>query len=181
MFALPGSPVFWYGEEIGMGDDLSLDERNSVRTPMQWADEPNAGFSTAKPSALVRPVVSEGAFDYRRVNVADQRDQADSLLQLLERLVRIRRSCPEVGWGRCVALPTAETSVLALRYDWEGTTTVILHNMADRAVQCTLPPDFEHLRHLFSNQNDRKAHDGRSPIALDGLGFRWMRATGVRR
>jgi maltose alpha-D-glucosyltransferase / alpha-amylase len=181
MFALPGTPVFWYGEEIGMGDDLSLDERNSVRTPMQWADEPNAGFSTAEASALVRPVVSEGAFDYRRVNVADQRDQADSLLQFLERLVRIRRSCPEVGWGRCVVLPTTETSVLALRYDWEGTTTVILHNIADRVVQCTLSPDFEHLRHLFSNQNDREAHDGRSPIALDGFGFRWMRATGVRR
>ena len=60
MFALPGTPVLWYGDEIGMGDDLSLPERNSVRTPMQWSDEPNAGFSTASAERLVRPVVSEG-------------------------------------------------------------------------------------------------------------------------
>ena len=60
MFALPGTPVLWYGDEIGMGEDLSQPERNSVRTPMQWADDPNAGFSTAARACLVRPVVSEG-------------------------------------------------------------------------------------------------------------------------
>src|ERR671913_1725629 len=88
MFALPGTPVFWYGEEIGMGDDLSLPERNSVRTPMQWADEENAGFSKADADRLVRPVVSEGPFSYRAVNVAMQRAQPGSLMDELQRLIR---------------------------------------------------------------------------------------------
>ena len=77
MFALPGTPILWYGDEIGMGDDLSQPERNSVRTPMQWSDEQNAGFSTAPPDALIRPVVSSGPFDYRKINVATSRIATD--------------------------------------------------------------------------------------------------------
>jgi maltose alpha-D-glucosyltransferase/alpha-amylase len=182
MFALPGTPVLWYGEEIGMGDDLSQPERNSVRTPMQWADEPNAGFSTASKDKLVRPVVSDGPFDYRQVNVAAQRDRPGSLMECLQRLARVRRSCPEVGWGRCTVLETKETSVLALRYDWEGDTLVILHNLCDRPVEVTLQDDdLKDLRPLFCNDDDRKMRDAPAPIALDPFGFRWFRAHGERR
>jgi maltose alpha-D-glucosyltransferase / alpha-amylase len=182
MFALPGTPVFWYGEEIGMGDDLSLPERNSVRTPMQWSDEPNAGFSTASSEKLIRPVISDGPFDYCRVNVAAQRDRSGSLMETLQRLVRVRRACPEVGWGQCIVLETKETSVLALRYDWEGAAVVILHNFADRPVEVTLDVgDLKELRPLFCNAEDREMRDARAPLPLDPFGYRWLRAHGERR
>jgi len=73
--------VIWYGEEIGMGDDLSLEERNPVRTPMQLSDRRNAGFSEAPPGRLVRPVVSSGPFGYRKVNIAAQRDVPGSMMK----------------------------------------------------------------------------------------------------
>jgi maltose alpha-D-glucosyltransferase/alpha-amylase len=182
MFALPGTPVLWYGDEIGMGEDLSLPERNSVRTPMQWADEPNAGFSTASAGHLVRPVVSEGAFDYRRVNVATQRDLDGSLMSELQRLIRTRRACPEIGWGRCQVLETAETSVLALRYDWRGETILVFHNLADRAVEVQIAlDDVSRLRPLFCNEDDRTMRDASAPVPLSAYGYRWFRAQGERR
>jgi maltose alpha-D-glucosyltransferase/alpha-amylase len=182
MFALPGMPVLWYGEEIGMGEDLSQPERNSVRTPMQWADERNAGFSTAAPDRLVRPVVSSGPFDYRHTNVAAQRDLPGSLMEDMQRLIRTRRACPEVGWGQCRYLDTSETSVLALRYDWEGETVITLHNLAAQPLEVRLPTDdIERLRPLFSDTNDREMRDGSAPIRLEGYGFGWFRAHGERR
>jgi maltose alpha-D-glucosyltransferase/alpha-amylase len=182
MFALPGTPVVWYGDEIGMGDDLSLPERNSVRTPMQWADERNAGFSTAPSERLVRPVVSEGRFDYRQVNVSAQRDRDGSLMDDLQRLVRTRRACPEVGWGACRVIETGESGVLALRYDWRGGTVLILNNLGDRAVDVHIPPeDFDRLRPLFSSRDEREVIDAAAPIPLDAYGFRWFRAQGERR
>jgi maltose alpha-D-glucosyltransferase / alpha-amylase len=182
MFALPGTPVLWYGDEIGMGEDLAQPERNSVRTPMQWADEPNAGFSTAPTGRLVRPVVAQGRFDYRRVNVAAQRDLDGSLMDDLQRLVRTRRACPEVGWGSCRVLETAETSVLALRYDWRGETVLIVHNLADRAVEVQVPLEgLDRLRPLFCDRDGRSMRDAASPMSLGPFGFRWFRAQGERR
>lgn len=182
MFALPGTPVLWYGDEIGMGDDLSLPERNSVRTPMQWADERNAGFSTAPSEKLVRPVVSDGAFDYRRVNIAAQRDLDGSLMSTVQRLVRTRRGCPEIGWGRCQVLETTETSVLALRYDWREETILILHNLADHAVEVQLSlNEVSRLRPLFCDEDDRAMRDASEPIHLSAYGYRWFRAQGERR
>ncbi len=182
MFSLPGTPTLWYGEEIGMGEDLSLEERNAVRTPMQWADELNGGFSTAPAEQLLRPVLKSGPFGYQKVNVAAQRDRPDSLMDDLQRLIRVRRACPEVGWGRCTVLDVAEESVLALRYDWENGTLVILHNIADRPVEVTIPADdLTGLRPLFCNEHDRSMRDAREPIALTPYGFRWLRAHGERR
>src|ERR1700737_3328439 len=85
MFTLPGTPVLRYGEEIGMGENLDLAERDAIRTPMQWADEPNAGFSTAPPERLIRPVIDTGEYRYERINVASQRLEFDSLLNWTER------------------------------------------------------------------------------------------------
>lgn len=182
MFALPGTPVLWYGDEIGMGDDLSQPERNSVRTPMQWSDEPNAGFSTAPAERLVRPIVTGGAFDYRKVNIAAQRDQPGTLMEFLERVIGVRRACPEIGWGACEVLETKETSVLALRYDWENGTLLILHNLADRAVEVSAaPPELGPLRPLLGEDGDRARRDAGEPTHLNAYGFCWLRAGGERR
>ena len=113
-FSLPGTPVIRYGDELGMGDDLSLRERDGLRTPMQWADEPNAGFSTASIDALRRPVISSGDYGYERVNVADQAFDSDSLLAWFERALRTLRSCPEFGIGEASYIDAGVRSVLAL-------------------------------------------------------------------
>jgi maltose alpha-D-glucosyltransferase/alpha-amylase len=182
MFALPGTPVLWYGEEVGMGDDLSQPERNSVRTPMHWADEPNAGFSTAAPERLVRPVLADGPFDFRRTNVAAQRDLPGSLMEHMQRLIRARRACPEVGWGATQVLATDATNVLALRYDWEGATIVTLHNLADHPATVRLPlGDIHGLRPLFCCTDDRAMRDAGAPMQVEPYGFYWFRAHGERR
>jgi maltose alpha-D-glucosyltransferase/alpha-amylase len=183
MFALPGSPVIWYGEEIGMGDDLSQPERASVRTPMQWSDRKNAGFSEAPAKRLVRPVVSTGKFGYRKVNVAAQRDVPGSMMEHMQRLIRTRRSCPEVGWGTCEVLETGEASVLAFAHAWQGQTVVTLHNLADREVMARLPADAAppELTPLLSSDGDRKRRSMGEPVRLEPYGFCWFRADGERR
>jgi maltose alpha-D-glucosyltransferase/alpha-amylase len=180
MFALPGTPVLWYGEEIGMGDDLSLPERNSVRTPMQWSDDANGGFSTAPAERLVRPVLHEGPFGYEKVNVADQHDRPGSMMEDIQRLVRARRSCPEVGWGKWRILDAGEPSVLVLHYDWRNERLVVLHNLADRSVDVRLDLDGKAARlvPLFCDGDDRRPRKARDPIPLGPYGFRWMRVVG---
>ena len=183
MFALPGTPVIWYGEEIGMGDDLSLEERNSVRTPMQWSDRRNAGFSEAPARRLVRPVISSGRFGYRKVNIAAQRDVPGSMMEHMQRLIRTRRSCPEVGWGTCEVLKTGEASVLAFAHEWQGRTVVTLHNLADQAAKARLPGNAvpPELTPLLSSDGDRRPRSLHESIALEPYGFRWFRADGERR
>ena len=178
MFALPGTPVLWYGDEIGMGEDLSQQERNSVRAPMQWSDGQNAGFSRAPPDKLVRPVISEGKFGYRKINVTAQRDDPDSLMSHVQRLVRIRRGCPEVGWGEYRILKTGEESVLALRSEWQGQTVVTLHNLADREIELRLGDvdgDARTLTTLLSSEQGHGAAPAEQPIRLEPYGYRWYR------
>ncbi|BCJ60497.1 trehalose synthase [Micromonospora endophytica] len=98
-FSLRGTPVLRYGEEIGMGEDLSLHGREAIRTPMQWSSQPNAGFSTAEAEKLVRPVIDQGEFGYEQVNVTLQRRDRNSLLSWFERMIRTLREAPEIGGG----------------------------------------------------------------------------------
>jgi maltose alpha-D-glucosyltransferase / alpha-amylase len=169
LFALPGTPVIFYGDEIGMGDDLSLHERDAVRTPMQWSPEQNGGFSTARREELVLPVVSRGPFGYRNVNVADQRRDPSSLLQFVQRAIRARRELRELTGG-CEPIRLSEPSVLGLRYG----DVVALHNLSATAVTVR-GADAEGLVDVFADQDYAPA--GRS-LALDGYGFRWLtRAT----
>lgn len=138
LYSLPGTPLLVYGDEIGMGDDLSLPGRNAVRTPMQWADEPNAGFSEADPDDLVRPVISGGAFGYESVNVADQRGDPDSLLQWFSRLNRLRSECPEVGRGDCEVLPVDDPAVFAHRVASDHGRVAAVHNLGAEPTAATL-------------------------------------------
>ena len=98
LFSLPGTPVLFYGEEIGMGEELSAEGRHAVRTTMQWTDGRNGGFSDAPPSRLVAPTV-QGGFGPEHVNVAAQRRDPDSLLRFMTLLVQRYREAPELGWG----------------------------------------------------------------------------------
>ena len=175
MFSLPGTPVIFYGEEIGMGENLELEGRMAVRSPMQWSSEPNAGFSTVEdPARLCRPLAPHP------VDVASQRRDPDSLLNWFERLIRRRKECPELGWGRFRLLETAEAPVFAHRADWDGDAVVAVHNLAGDAVRTSFALDDgeEGLVDLFDTEQVEPGAGGRVELALEPYAARWF---GVRR
>jgi maltose alpha-D-glucosyltransferase/alpha-amylase len=183
LFTLQGTPVIRYGEEIGMGEDLRLPERYAIRTPMQWsAEEPNAGFSTAPPEKLVRPVISEGPFSYKNVNVAAQRLDHNSLLNWIERMIRTRKECPEFGWGDMCFLETDNPAVSAHACTWRGQTLVAIHNFshADASVHIEWPQGTQQLEHVFGRQYADPLQGVPSVVDLDGYDYRWLRIRGCR-
>ncbi|MCU1278335.1 MAG: trehalose synthase [bacterium] len=172
LFTLHGTPVIRYGDELGMGDDLSLRERNAIRTPMQWANDKNGGFSTADKTIL--PAIAKGPYSYERVNEADQRRDAQSLLNWTERIIRMRKECPEIGWGDFQIVHTGAPSVLALRYQWRNNALYAVHNLAGEAVEITLrEPDC--LQNLLSFDDSKPGRGGRHQITLEPYGYRWFR------
>ncbi|WP_159711356.1 alpha-amylase family protein [Geminicoccus flavidas] len=138
MFTLPGTPVLWYGDEIGMGDDLTQTERNSVRTPMQWNGRRNAGFSTAPAERLIRPVIADGPFGFLGLNVEEQLDRPESLFEQVRRMVRERRSHAEIGWMPYEIVDAREPAVVALSRRSKDGQILTLHNLANRAVEVRL-------------------------------------------
>ena len=176
LFALPGTPMMQYGDEIGIGENLKLPERECARTPMQWTSERHGGFSRA--ARVVRPVINDPVFGYQKVNVSDMRRDPQSLLNWTERIIRMRKECPEISWGTFSVLRTTEPSVLALRYDWRETSLVTLHNFANRDVKVKLKVGVERddiLVDVFSDLHSRKRNDGMHLVALDGYAWRWYR------
>ncbi len=178
MFSLPGTPVMFYGEEIGMGENLAADGRSAVRTPMQWSNDRNGGFSTARPSKLPGPVV-EGGFAPEFVNVSDQRHDSDSLMRFFELLIQRRRESPELGWGPFELLDQPHASVLAHSVTWEDARVVALHNLAaEPAVVPLKLTDLDEtvrLVDLLCDGTTEVAADGSAEVALEGYGFRWLR------
>jgi maltose alpha-D-glucosyltransferase / alpha-amylase len=183
MFSLPGTPVLRYGEEIGMGDDLSQPERESVRTAMQWANEPNGGFSTAPPSEHVRPVISGGEYGYQKVNVDAQQQDPRSLLHWMARLIRARKQCPEIGWGSWEILETGDPAVFAHRCSFRGGTVLAVHNLAGReaVARVDLGKDSGGPWVEILGDEPYAIVDGRQPIELKPYGYRWIRVGGSGR
>ena len=177
-FSLPGTPVLFYGEEIGMAENLDIPGRYSVRAPMQWSAERHGGFSTVDDAgALCRPVVDAEGWGPERVNVAAQRRTDDSFLNWMERLIRRRRECPELGWGECTLLDADHAAVLAHRADWDGSTILALHSFADAPLEArlTLEPGIEELLDLFGHAHLAPDEHGAVTVGLDPYGHRWFR------
>jgi maltose alpha-D-glucosyltransferase/alpha-amylase len=172
VLSLPGTPVLRYGDEIGMGDDLRLPERAAIRTPMQWSAEWNGGFSAAR--RLVRPAIARGVYGYERVNVDEQRHDPHSLLRWTQRMIGLRKQCPEIGWGTWQLLPTGSPAVLALQYDWRGTTIVCVHNLAAKPREARLETGLETLTGLLDVE-ELHSVDGVHAITLEAFGYRWYR------
>ena len=134
LFSLPGTPVMFYGDEIGMGENLAADGRLAVRTPMQWTPGKNGGFSTAPARSLVSPLV-RGELGHKNVNVETQRPDQESLHAYVRSLIRVYRECPELGWGQFALLPCDSPSVLAHQVTWEERGLVAFHNLSDQPVR----------------------------------------------
>jgi maltose alpha-D-glucosyltransferase/alpha-amylase len=177
LFTLPGTPVIRYGEEIGMGDDLDLPEREAIRTPMQWSAETNGGFSAAPERRLARPVIREGEYRYERVNVAAERLDSNSMLNWTERAIRTRKECPEFGWGTLRLLETDHPAVLAHAATWKGQTVIAIHNFsrASCAVNVKWPRGAEDLIHVFGRGVHEPQPSSARTVDLDGYDYRWLR------
>jgi glycosidase len=179
-FSLPGTPVLFYGEEIGMGENLAIEGRLAVRSPMQWSAEPNAGFSTAEdPGRLCRPLTRARGFGARAVNVASQRRDEGSLLNWFERMIRLRKECPELGWGRYRLVPTVEPAVFAHRADWGDRAVVAVHNLSDAAVTTSMDlggaGEIAAIDDLFRREELRPGRGGRIELDLEPRDHRWFR------
>jgi len=178
-FSLPGTPVIRYGEEIGMGDDLALPERNAIRTPMQWADAPNAGFSAARRKRdLVRPVISTGDFGYPAVNVEDQQRDASSLLAWFQRAILTLRECVEFGTGDCQYVDTGHRDVLALVRAAPSGAMLALTNLGPTKRTIDLGPqeaqDGDPID-VFGDRDYAPASGQLEGLELAGYGYRWIR------
>ncbi|MGI5162813.1 alpha-amylase family protein [Spirillospora sp. CA-253888] len=182
LFSLPGTPVLFYGEEIGMGEDLAEEGRNAVRTPMQWSPGPGGGFSTADPERFpARPVPGEYGPD--RVNVAAQRGDPDSLLSWISLLVERYRETPELAWGELTPLDTAADAVLAQLHTAGDGAVVTLHNFADEEIEVTVrlgdPYARAGLTDLLSDgpagADATASPGGEATLRLAPYGCRWLR------
>jgi trehalose synthase len=171
LFSLPGTPVLFYGEEIGMGEDLDAKGRGAVRTPMQWTSGKHGGFSRAAASRLPGPVVG-GGYGPEHVNVADQRDDPDSLLSFMRLLTRRYRECPELGWGSVEILDQPHASVLAHSCSWDDGRMVALHNLGPEPVAVPLKLD-EEARLVDLLHGD--SFDPGAEVELERYGYRWLR------
>lgn len=156
-----------------MAENLAIDGRYSVRAPMQWSDERHGGFTTAEQT--LRPLVEEGPFGFREVNVARQRRDPDALLNWMERLIRRRRECPELGWGNWTLLDPGDPAVFAHRADWDDSTVVAVHNLGGRDARARLALGEDgSLIHLFQEEEHR-LEGGEVTLALRPYDAGWFR------
>jgi maltose alpha-D-glucosyltransferase/alpha-amylase len=197
LFTLPGTPVLFYGEEIGLGDDQRLADREAVRVPMQWSPRPGAGFTAAETDRMPRRPVREGPFGYHELNVESLRADPGSFLNWMERAIRTRKEWPEFGWGTWRVLGTRNDATLAVLTTWDGESALAVHNFsaAPTRVSVRLPAEAAGgpWREIFGpaegGQPDNRTDDshreraassskgprgGRLTLELEPYGYRWF-------
>jgi maltose alpha-D-glucosyltransferase/alpha-amylase len=170
LFSLPGSHMIRYGEEIGMGDDLTLNERLAVCTPMQWNNGLNAGFSTAQHT--VRPVISGGDYAFKTVNVANQLKDKNSLLNFIKVLIALRKQHPEIGLGKWKVLKP-DHKVMLMEYEFQNSRLLIAHNFTDSDQKIALDETYKNtmLNPIFGNTKTLKK--GETELTLPRYGYQW--------
>jgi maltose alpha-D-glucosyltransferase / alpha-amylase len=182
MFTLPGTPVIRYGDEVAMGDDLSLSERNCARTPMQWSNEPHAGFTESDKPCM--PVIDKGPYGYEHVNAAKQRRDPNSMLNWTERIIRMRKEVPEIGWGDFKVITTRDPAILIIRYEWRNNSVLFVHNLDEKPHEISfavgLSGDIGNLLvNLLTENHSRADERSRHTLLLEGYGYRWYRVGGL--
>jgi maltose alpha-D-glucosyltransferase / alpha-amylase len=182
MCTLPGTPVIRYGDEIGMGDNLALPERNCARTPMQWSSEPHAGFTESdRPCS---PVIDQGPYGFEHLNVAKQRRDPNSMLNWTERIIRMRKEVPEIGWGDFRVIATRDPAVLVIRYDWRNNSVLFVHNLDEKPRETSFAVGLSGdagklLINLLSEDHSQAGANGKHKLLLEAYGYRWYRVGGL--
>jgi maltose alpha-D-glucosyltransferase / alpha-amylase len=182
LFSLPGTPVLRYGDEIGMGDDLSLEERNSVRTTMQWSMERHGGFSASKKQDIPLTAIKDGKFGYKKINVHDQMRNPKSLLNWMERAISVRKECREFGWGDYELIKTNNDRVLAHFCHWENGRALAVHNFNNKACEVKLrltKDQADHLIECFADRRYEPFNVSTRILKLGPFGYRWFRKSSL--
>ena len=188
LLALPGSPFLYYGDEIGMGDNIWLDDRDASRTPMQWTPDRNAGFSEADPGKLYLPVLQSLVHHYTQTNVEAQLASSSSLLHWLRRMLLVRREHPAFGMGEFRSVDSGHESVFAFvrefhpqdeRHEEQAETLVCIFNLSHTPAASTIDlPEFagRGLREVFGGEPFGKVDDdGTYRVTLGSQDFFWLR------
>jgi maltose alpha-D-glucosyltransferase / alpha-amylase len=174
LFSLPGTPVLYYGDEIGMGDNYYLGDRNGVRTPMQWTADRNAGFSTANPQQLYLPLVIDPLYHYEVTNVENNESNPSSLLWWIRRILAVRNSYKAFGQGSLTFITSENAKVLSFVRTYEETCILVVANLSrfSQAVELDLSKYSGYTpRELFHHNVFPIIHDSNYCITLGGHGY----------
>lgn len=179
LFSFPGTPVIYYGDEIGMGDNLDLPDRNGVRTPMQWDDSPNAGYSSAPPDRLYAPLISANPYGFDQVNVQAQRRDPDSFWHTLQKMIHQRKVHPVLAGA---GFSWAKTDDQALAAYWRrepDESLLILNNLANATQPFAIELDFPNtvFTDLFSGNTLYPSSDSRLVGILEPYQYLWLKET----
>jgi maltose alpha-D-glucosyltransferase / alpha-amylase len=168
LFTLPGSPIIYYGDEIGMGDNIDLPDRNGVRTPMQWDDSPNGGFTSDHPfTDFVK-----GELDYHHLNVAQQLTDKNSLFHAVSKMINIRKQHHAFGRGNMEWVLTDNLSIAIYTRKYEDETLLIINNLSDSAQTISLPGDIQSM--YDDLLTDAQEQIG-STLNLQPYTYRWLK------
>jgi maltose alpha-D-glucosyltransferase/alpha-amylase len=178
LFSLPGAPIIYYGDEIGMGDNIHLPDRNGVRTPMQWDDGHNAGFSDAPGDTLYNPVIDDPISGYHAVNVAAQREDPDSLLNRMRGLIALRKAHKVLPRGSLRFLDSGNEAILAFVREFDDERFVVVHNLSEnrQAISLDLTAFAGERPTDVLDPSQAYSQVGRQPyaLALERFGSRWL-------
>ncbi|WP_034278148.1 maltose alpha-D-glucosyltransferase [Actinospica robiniae] len=186
LFSLPGSPVLYYGDEIGMGDNIWLGDRDGVRTPMQWTPDRNTGFSQCDPGRLYLPVIMDPVYGYQRTNVESQTKDTSSLLHWTKRMIELRKENPAFGLGGYTEVDSTNPAILAFVRELpaekapDGKDSVVLCAMNLSRLPQPTELDLSRFRasepvELLGGVTFRKIGDVPYPLTMSGHGFFWFR------
>ncbi len=181
VLTLPGSPVFYYGDEIGMGDNIWFDDRNGLRTPMQWSADRNAGFSQANPEQLYLPVILDPVYSYQVINVEAQLRTATSVLRWLRRLITVRKQHSAFGRGTIEFLDASDERVLAYIRQYGEETLLVVNNLSRSILSVIL--DLQQFCgatpiELIGNTEFPRIGERPYCLSLGPRGFYWFRLVG---
>jgi maltose alpha-D-glucosyltransferase/alpha-amylase len=172
LFTLPGSPIIYYGDEIGMGDNLDLFDRNGVRTPMQWDNSPNAGFSKGTPFSEFAH--ERGDLGYEHINVASQINNPDSFFRSVKRMIATRKAHPAFGGSGMEWLETGNPAVAVYIREHDGDIILILNNLSESAETVNIPAEFQKTYlDLFAGHNTTLTEK----LTLQSHSYLWLQKT----
>ena len=185
LFSLPGTPVIYYGDEIGMGDNYYLGDRNGVRTPMQWNPDRNAGFSTANPQKLFLPVIIDPEYHYESINVETQERNPSSLLWWMRRMIAMRKRFKAFGCGSLEVQSSDNPKVLTFIRSHAEEKLLVVINLSRFSQTVTV--DLSHYagmipEELFSRNRFPLIQEARYHFTMGPYGYFWfvLRSTEAR-
>jgi len=176
LFTLPGSPTMYYGDEIGMGDNIWLPDRNGVRTPMQWSDETNAGFSDPTIQSLYSPIIDDETYSPQKVNAEFQRKDTSSMWNAIRHMIAVRKEHQAFGWGEFEWIDCENKSVAAYRRTFKKETILVFQNLSDKTQKVSYKPKRStSVRVDLLTQKEYISQGGKVSLELAPYQYLWLK------